>query len=367
MIRSAIIGCGKISDQHAAYIQKMPDCKFVGACDNEELMAKQMYERFNVENYYADVHKLLKEAHPDIVHITTPGQSHFSIGKLCLEAGCHVYIEKPFTMNTEEAEELINIAREKKLKIMAGHNLQFNHASNRMRELIKDGYLGGRPTHMESYYCYDFGDEKYAKALLGDPNHWARKLPGRLLHNIISHGIGRIVEFLEGDDPIVIAQGFRSPLLEKIGETDIIDELRVIIHDINGVTAYFTFSSQFRPILRHFRVYGPKNSLIIDDDEQILIKVKGTKYKSFLHPFFTPLGYAKQYLWNSGHNIMQFLKRDFHSDSSMKYLIESFYSSVIDDTPLPISYRELILTSKIMDSIFEQIYSKTPGTASVVN
>ena len=107
--------------------------------------------------------------------------------------------------------------------------------------------------------------------------------------------------------------------------------------------------------------------LIIDDDEQTLIKVKGVKPKSFLHPFFTPIGNAKQYLWNSGHNIMQFLKRDFHNDSSMKYLIESFYSSVLHETPLPISHRGLLVTSKIMDAIFEQIYSKKSTTASVKN
>ena len=50
---------------------------------------------------------------------------------------------------------------------------------------------------MESYYCYDLTDPGYARALLGDKQHWVRQLPGQLLHNIISHGIARIAEFLE--------------------------------------------------------------------------------------------------------------------------------------------------------------------------
>ena len=100
-----------------------------------------------------------------------------------------------------------------------------------MRALVESGYLGGPPVHMESYYGYDLGDPSYARALLGDKQHWVRRLPGKLLHNIISHGIARIAEFLTSDDPQVIAHGFASPLLKGIGETEIVDELRVMISE----------------------------------------------------------------------------------------------------------------------------------------
>src|SRR5580704_11779749 len=100
-----------------------------------------------------------------------------------------------------------------------------------MRGLVESGYLGGPAVHMESYYGYDLGDPSYARALLGDRQHWVRRLPGQLLHNIISHGVARIAEFLTSDDPQVIAHGFVSPLLSGIGETEIVDELRVIVSD----------------------------------------------------------------------------------------------------------------------------------------
>src|SRR5258708_15506743 len=116
-----------------------------------------------------------------------------------------------------------------------------------MRALIESGYLGEAPVHMESYYGYDLGGQSYARALLGDQQHWVRRLPGKLLHNIISHGIARIAEFLRCDHPHVIAHGFTSPFLNGIGETDIVDELRVMICEEERTTAYFTFSSQMRP------------------------------------------------------------------------------------------------------------------------
>ncbi len=64
---------------------------------------------------------------------------------------------------------------------------------------------------MESYYGYDLGDPSYARALLGDKQHWVRRLPGKLLHNIISHGIARIAEFLTSDAPRVIGTRFCQP------------------------------------------------------------------------------------------------------------------------------------------------------------
>ncbi len=292
----------------------------------------------------------------EVVHITTPPQSHFELSKLCLESGCNVYVEKPFTLNTAEAEELIGLANQNGLKLTAGHNAQFTHTMVRMRELVKKGYLGGNPVHMESIYCYSFGDESYAKALLGDSGHWVRKLPGSLLQNIISHGVSKIAEFLKSDKPLVIAHGFTSSFLKSIGQDDIIDEVRVIIQDEES-TAYFTFSSQISPTLHQFRLYGPKNSLIVDDDHQILIKVGNKDYKSYLRYFLPPFEYAKQYVVNFGGNFKKFVMKDFHLpfDAGLKTLTESFYCSVLNNAPLPISYREILLTSKIMDDIFEQI------------
>ncbi len=76
-------------------------------------MAKQLYERFPVKRYFTDLAELLDQARPDVVHITTPAESHFDVARFCLEQGCHVYVEKPFTLYAEQAELLINLAERK--------------------------------------------------------------------------------------------------------------------------------------------------------------------------------------------------------------------------------------------------------------
>jgi len=364
MLRVAIVGCGKIADSHASQIQRIKGCEIVGVCDLEPLMARQLCERFPVKRYFSDLTELLSEGRPDVVHITTPPESHFTIAKLCLEAGCHVYVEKPFTLYAEQAERLIALANEMSRKITAGHDDQFRHAARRMRSLVQSGFLGDGPVHMESYYCYELGRSGYAGALLGDKGHWVRRLPGKLLQNIISHGIARIAEFLTSESPEVIAYGFTSPLLKSMGETEIIDELRVIISEEERTTAYFTFSSQMRPSLHQFRIYGTQNGLVLDQDQETLVKLRGDRFKSYLEKFVPQAQFAGQYLGNLMTNLASFLRRDFHMKSGMKYLIESFYCSIVEGTAVPIPYREILLTARIMDAIFVQLGEKPPVGAA---
>jgi predicted dehydrogenase len=355
MLKAAIVGCGKIADGHASVIQTIGGCEIVGVCDRELLMAQQLYERFPIGRCFADVTELLEQAKPDVVHITTPPEGHYDIAKLCLDRGCHVYVEKPFTVRAWQARELIELAERKNLKLTVGHNYQFTHAARRMRALVKSGYLGGSPVHMESYYCYNLADPSYAKALLGDRNHWLRRLPGKLLQNVISHGIARLAEFLTSDEPYVLAHGFVSPLLKQIDENEIVDELRVIICEEDRTTAYFTFSTQMKPSIHEFRVYGPRNGLILDDDHEILTRLRGKSFKSYGEKFIPPVSFAKQHIENLTTNLKLFLKRDFHMDSGMGCLISSFYRSIRDDAPVPIPYREILLTARIMGAIFDQL------------
>jgi hypothetical protein len=160
---------------------------------------------------------------------------------------------------------------------------------------------------------------------------------------------------LTTDSPKVIAHGFVSPFLKRIGESEIIDELRVIIHEESGPTAYFTFSSQMRPSLHQFRLYGPRNGIILDQDQETLIQLPGKRRKSYAEKFVPPVELAAQYLGNLKMNVGAFLRSDFHMKSGMKHLIESFYRSILDGVPVPIPYCQIRLTARIMDEIFAQV------------
>jgi predicted dehydrogenase len=364
MLRVTIVGCGKIADQHVHAIRRIPECSIVAVCDQELLMAQQLADRFKIPGIFSNGQEMLKAVSPDVVHITTPPQSHYTLARECLEAGSHVYLEKPFTVNAEEAESLIELAERKKLKITAGHNLQFTSEMLEMRRLVKSGFFGGKPIHAESYFTYDLGDRNYAGALLGNRQHWVRQLPGQLLHNIISHGLAKLAEFLDDDLIEIVGIAHQSEQLRNLGATEVLDELRVLIRDKSGTTAFFCFSTQVRG-LNQLRIYGPAGSITADTAAGIVIRTPNRSYKSYLTYFIPPLNSAREHVRNASRNVVNFVRQRLYQDFGMKELIERFYDSIRKGTPVPIPYREIVLTARIMDEIFDQIYQSRGQSSEI--
>lgn len=89
-----------------------------------------------------DVHGVLGNDSVDAVAIVTPVSTHYSIAKQALETGKHVLLEKPMTASVAEAEDLVRIARERKLCLMVDHTFLYNGAIRAIRDLIASGELG---------------------------------------------------------------------------------------------------------------------------------------------------------------------------------------------------------------------------------
>jgi predicted dehydrogenase len=298
---------------------------------------------------------MLQSAAPQIVHITTPPQSHFQLARQCLEFGSNVYIEKPFTLTAAEAEELIQIADERGLKVTAGHNYQFTLEMMEMRRLVREGFLGGPPAHIESYWSYDLGDISYVGPMVSNPDHWVRRLPGQLFHNLISHGLAKIVEFLDDDVTEVLATAHQSAQLRQLRAKEVLDELRVLIRDKNGTTAFFCFSTQIKGV-NQLRVFGPSGSVSADIITGTAIRRSSRAYKSYLTYFTPPLKDANEYLRSAASSVSNFVRRRLYQDFGMKELTERFYRCIQGEIALPIPYREIILVARLMDRIFEQVY-----------
>jgi predicted dehydrogenase len=120
-----------------------------------------------------------------------------------------------------------------------------------------------------------------------------------------------------------------------------------------------------RPSLHQFRIYGTKNGIILDQDQETLVGLQGARFKSYLEKFVAPLILTKQYFGNVVTNVRTFARRDFHMKSGMKYLIESFYRSIEQDSPPPIPYREIVLTARIMDAVFAQLRRPQRGSETM--
>lgn len=133
-IRCAVIGVGYLGRFHAQKYLQIPHAKLVGVCDINFEQAKQVAQELNV-TAYADYHELFGLV--DAVSIAATTTAHFKIAQDCLNAGIHVLIEKPLTETVVQANTLIALAHQKKVKFQVGHLERFNTARLALDEFLE--------------------------------------------------------------------------------------------------------------------------------------------------------------------------------------------------------------------------------------
>jgi predicted dehydrogenase len=142
MIRVGVIGYGYWGPNIVRNFQSLDlDCvKSLSDLNPKALAkAKKSYPSLNVTT---DCHEILRSPEIDAVAIITPVATHYPLVKEALENGKHVFVEKPFTDNVAHAQELVELAEKKHLKIMVDHTFLFTGAVKKTKELIDKGALG---------------------------------------------------------------------------------------------------------------------------------------------------------------------------------------------------------------------------------
>jgi predicted dehydrogenase len=353
-LKVAIVGCGKIADGHVEEIHKLPALgRVVACCDREALLAEQLAGRYRIPRHYADFAALLERERPDVVHVCTPPGSHVALARAAIDAGCHVYVEKPFALTPGDARDLLAHATARGRKVTVGYASYFDPPALAMRQLIAEGVLG-EPVHVESFYGYTLSSA-FGQALLADPAHWVHDLPGKLFHNIIDHVINKIVEHIPDETPTVRALAL-ARRHERFGDRRdrLMDELRVIIAG-ERTTAYATFSSNARPAGQFVKVYGTKNTLLVDYVARTVTVEQSATLPSAIGRLVPAFAQARELLREGARNAVRFARADFHFWAGLQTLITRFYRAILDDTPPPYPYRDIVRVAQVMDTIFKQV------------
>lgn len=356
-LKVAIVGCGKIADGHVEEIQKLPElATIVAVCDLEEVMAEQIAERYGLPASYVDFDALIARERPDVVHITTPPAAHLPLALKAIDAGCHVFVEKPLTPTLAEARDLVARAEGANKKLTVGWTHYFDPPTLKMRELLAAGELG-EPVHVESFYGYDLGGA-FGKALLATGEHWVHRLPGKLLHNTIDHMFNKFVELIDDDEPEVIATGYKWRA-QRFGDVrdELHDELRLIVRG-ERVSAYGTFSSHIKPVAQTLRVYGTKNTAHLDFTSRTVTLESSATLPSAVGRILPAFDQAYRYARQGAHNVWRFAKSDFHFFAGLQELFRRFYRSILDDGPPPIAYREILRVCTMHERTWAQLAAR---------
>lgn len=359
----AIVGCGKIADDHAEMLGFMDDVDVVACCDLTLLMAEQLATRFDIPSFYDDFGAMMREQRPDVVHITTPPQSHRQLAVDAMEAGAHVWVEKPLAVDLSEVRDMTETARKTGRKLTVGHSYWFDTPALDLRRLVDQGRIG-EVVHVDSWYGYDLSGS-YGKAIMGSPDNWVHNLPGKLFQNNVDHLFNKVMEFLPSHDVTVQASAFRRHD-HTYGDQrdDLLDELRVFLADPTGPTAFATFSSAAAPRGHWVRVYGTKGSATADFNLRTVEMATGVSLPTNLGRLLPSMGKvagaAKQAATNAG----RFATAEFHYFAGFRRLLDAFYDSIGGDTPEPIPLHEMERMTAIQDRIWAQLAASTADGAA---
>jgi predicted dehydrogenase len=251
MMRAALIGTGQIARQHLSCLRELPAVEVAAVCDLSPAMAESASERFGIKAWYTDHRRMLDEVRPDVVHVTTPPPSHFSLAMAALDAGAHVLVEKPATVTFEELETLIGRASEQGRVIVEDYNYLFNDATRTIVGLIESGDFGA-VTHVEVQICLDILGKGSAFA---DPNapHPCLTMPGGAIADFLTHLACLAHLFVGPHRSAHSVWSKRSPRPSPLPS----DEFRALVDAERG-TAVLGFSANTQPDSFSLRVYGEK-------------------------------------------------------------------------------------------------------------
>jgi predicted dehydrogenase len=350
-LKIALVGCGKAAEQHITEIRKLPNASLIAVCDQEPLMAEQLATRFGIVKSYVNFQELLVLEKPDVVHIATPPQSHLELATLAVDSGCHVLLEKPLGMNYDETSRILSYVETHGRKLTVGYTYYFDPSARILRRLLAEGVIGD-PVHIESFLGYNLNGP-FGSVVLADPNHWVHDLPGKLIHNVVDHLLNKVTEFIDAT-PIVKAYSWQGT---RPGEADtkaLPDELRAMLIG-EGVSAYVTFSSRTRPIRHLLNVYGTKNAAHIDFENSTITLDPGSALPGVLGRLAWPFAESWQHFREGGRNVLRFTRSQYHMFAGLNQLLSSFYDSILNDSPVPIPYCEILRVSRLTDEIIQQL------------
>jgi predicted dehydrogenase len=141
-IKVGVVGCGYWGPNLIRNLRQSPDCQLKVICDASEQRLRHMQRMHPDVPMTTHFDDLLNDGEIEAVVIATPVRFHYQMAKACLEAGKHVFIEKPIARTAAEAEELVALADRQGLVIMVGHTFLFSPAVRRMKEIVDAGDIG---------------------------------------------------------------------------------------------------------------------------------------------------------------------------------------------------------------------------------
>ena len=259
MLRIGVIGYGYWGPNVVRNFALQPDCRVTTICDYDPAARARALIQYPTAQAITDASEVVTSPEIDAVAIVTPVSTHHALARRALENGKHIFVEKPFTAESQQAEDLIELAERKNLIIMVDHTFLFTGAVRKMKELIDQGVLG-------RLYYYDS-----TRVNLGLFQHDVNVVWDLAPHDlsIMDHLIG-----LEPEQVVATGQAHLNGLE---------DIAYITLYFPNCVTAHINVNWLSPVKMRTTLVGGERKMLVwndLDSDEKLKVYDKGVELES---------------------------------------------------------------------------------------
>ena len=323
-MRVGLIGFGKMGRHHLKAITASGVGTVVGVADpaaSADELAEVLPPGAIVVRSAAE---LLDQARPDVVHIVTPPATHAELAIEAIRAGCHVYVEKPFTPTAPEAARVLTLAAERGVSVCAGHQVLFERPALGVREHLDEI---GRVVHIESYFSF-----KMVRRTM---------TPVEQVKDILPHAVYPVVDQLRAATRLA-----HEPIAILGHSLDANGELYALLR-LGNVTAIVMVTLNGRPVEQYQNIIGTNGSLRADYLGGFLDRLIGpatgpgvllTPFRRSLHTVTgTTAGVTRLILGGSY--------------PGLRTLVKRFYESIRDRQTPPLSPRSILDTVSLCEQL----------------
>jgi predicted dehydrogenase len=249
-VRLGIVGCGFVAEhRHLPTLARMSEIDVVAVADIDTERCRRVADRFGIANRDADVAALLERPEVEAVAVCVPAAEHAQVALAALDAGKHVFVEKPLALSLDEADALVERARSAGTTAVVGFNLRSHTIVREARKLIRQGLIG-RVTAVET----SFSDERLT---MPDLPSWRTKRElggGALLEKVVHHV--DLWRFLLGDE----AQDVFGVASAEHADDDVV----MVTGRMRAGTLVHAFASDLTALSNEVRIRGEEGALLLD-------------------------------------------------------------------------------------------------------
>jgi predicted dehydrogenase len=338
-LKIGVVGCGAIANVHLASWLKIRRAQVVALCDLYEQKAREMSKKWGIKSYYTDMQTMILKEKVEIVDICTPPQSHHSLIIQAAKLGCNILVEKPLTVTSKEAKEVVDAVKIAGVKLCTVHNDKFQPGAIHMISRVKRGEIGKVIGFHQEYLGTN------SNPMLLDKNHWCHTLPGGRIGECLPHPIYMLQTFLGNDLRVKAVATMKLGTFEWVPY----DELYAVLCNEEGSvgTIHVSFNSPKNTNI--IRVYGERGVLETNLYTRTVVKssiiAPETKNEKMLENVRTAMQILGVTIKLGALSTLGRLRNGHEA------CISTFIDSILQDRDLPVSLEEAYNNVRICEEI----------------